>query len=110
MLARLRADPDREVGDALLDQRLVAGIGNKWKAEALWAARVSPWVTVGEADVRAVLDAAHDLMRARPPNRVYRRRLCSRCGTPIRSYPQGEAARTAFWCQSCQRGGKEPGS
>ena len=44
MLARLRAQPQsREVGDALLDQRLVAGIGNMWKAEALWEARVSPW-------------------------------------------------------------------
>ena len=43
MLARLRAEPSRAVGDALLDQRLVAGIGNIWKAESLWEARVSPW-------------------------------------------------------------------
>jgi len=42
MLARLRTDPEREVGDALLDQRLVAGIGNLWKPEALWEARISP--------------------------------------------------------------------
>jgi endonuclease VIII len=110
MLARLRADPSRELGDALLDQRLVAGIGNKWRAEALWHARVSPWVTVGEADLRAVLEAAHTLMRTRPPTRVYRRRLCPRCGTPIRSYPQGEATRRAYWCPACQRGGREPGS
>src|SRR3954454_10867150 len=44
MLARLRAESSaRAVGDALLDQRLVAGIGNLWKAEALWEARISPW-------------------------------------------------------------------
>src|SRR5690348_14871817 len=43
MAARLCAAPERELGDALLDQRLVAGIGNLWRAEALWEARVSPW-------------------------------------------------------------------
>src|SRR5438034_1382214 len=68
MLARLRAGPqDREIGDALLDQRLVAGIGNVWKAEALWAARVSPWrrlESVDDAELRAVLEAAHSLLRA----------------------------------------------
>jgi endonuclease VIII len=110
MVARIRAEPSRELGDALLDQRLVAGIGNMWKAEALWAARVSPWVTVGEADVRAVLETAHLLMKAQATRRVYRRRVCSRCGTPIRAYPQGDAARTAHWCPTCQRGGREPGS
>src|SRR5919201_4838105 len=43
MIERLRREhPGREIGDALLDQRLVAGIGNVWKAESLWRARVSP--------------------------------------------------------------------
>src|SRR5262249_14258024 len=59
MLPRLRAEPqERELGDALLDQRLVAGIGNVWKAEALWEARVSPWRPLGEVgddELRAVL-------------------------------------------------------
>jgi hypothetical protein len=62
MVARLRAeDRGRAVGDALLDQRLVAGIGNVWKAEALWAARVSPWRPLREIsddELRAVLGAA----------------------------------------------------
>ena len=50
MLANLRAgDRSRAVGDALLDQRSVAGIGNKWKAEALWAAELSPWRPLGQA-------------------------------------------------------------
>ena len=61
-----REPPAREVGDALLDQRLVAGIGNIWKAEALWEARVSPWRRLADVDddeLRAVLEAAHRLMR-----------------------------------------------
>ena len=114
MLARLRAGPqEREVGDALLDQRLVAGIGNLWKAEALWEARVSPWRRLGELEdeeLPAVLEAAHSLMRTalhgrRPPRQVYRRagRPCPRCGGTVRSAPQGEHARTAYWCPGCQK-------
>jgi endonuclease VIII len=113
MLARLRTDAEREVGDALLDQRLVAGIGNLWKAEALWEARVSPWrrlEEVGNSELRAVLEAAHTSMRTsvegrRPVRHVYRRagRLCPRCGGIIRSEPQGANARTAYWCPECQR-------
>jgi endonuclease-8 len=113
MVANLRAvSPDREVGDALLDQRLVAGIGNVWKAEALWWARVSPWRPLGEADdddLRAVLREAARLMRrsvdtGREERAVYRRagRPCRRCGTPIESRGQGEANRTAYWCPACQ--------
>jgi endonuclease-8 len=120
MLARLRSDPGRELGDAILDQRLVVGIGNLWKAEALWEARVSPWRRVGEVDdaeLRAVLDAAHALMRTaldgpRPQRRVYRRagRLCPRCGRIVRSAPQGDHTRTAYWCPGCQVGGNAPPS
>jgi endonuclease VIII len=120
MLVRLRADPGREVGDALLDQRLVAGIGNLWKAEALWEARVSPWRRLEEVDdseLRAVLEAAHTLMQvsvegSRPQRRVYRRvgRLCPRCGSVVRSAAQGDNARTAYWCPGCQVGGNAPPS
>lgn len=119
MVERFREQPrQREVGDALLDQRLVAGIGNLWKAEALWEARVSPWRELGsvrELELRATLDAAHRLMRAavegtRPLRRCYRRagRPCPRCSTLVRSFPQGDDARTAYWCPNCQRGGREP--
>jgi endonuclease-8 len=119
MLARMRAEPqDREIGDALLDQRLVAGIGNVWRAEALWEARVSPWrplTEVTDEELHAVLESAHRLMRqgvegTRAPRHVYRRasRACRRCGTPIRSHAQGEAARIAYWCPGCQPGGREP--
>lgn len=121
MLARLRrAEQTRAVGDALLDQRLVAGIGNVWKAESLWGAQVSPWrplADVSDDELRSALDAAHRLMKlrvggARPLRRVYRRggRPCVRCGTRIRSHPQGDNARTAYWCPGCQRGGREPPS
>ncbi len=113
MVARLRAEPQRRaVGDALLDQRLVAGIGNLWRAEALWEARVSPWRELGattDDELRAVLDAAHRLMRgrldgARGTSRVYRRagRPCPRCGAAVRSRPQGAHARTTYWCPGCQ--------
>lgn len=114
------AEQQREIGDALLDQRLVAGIGNIWKAEALWEARVSPWRTladVADDELAAVLEAAHRLMRdsvdgTRPQRRVYRRagRGCPRCGAVIRSAPQGENARTAYWCPQCQVGGNAPAS
>jgi endonuclease VIII len=121
MLERLRGGPQEcEVGDVLLDQRLVAGIGNLWKAEALWEARVSPWRRLedgGEAELRAVLERSHTLMREsvdghRPPRRVYRRagRACPRCGGVIRSAPQGDNARTAYWCPACQVGGNAPPS
>jgi endonuclease VIII len=121
ILARLRGEPQgRELGDALLDQRLVAGIGNLWKAEALWEARVSPWrrlEEVGDEELRAVLEAAHRLMRtsvegARPRRHVYRRagRPCQRCGGLVRSAPQGGNARTAYWCPRCQVGGAAPPS
>jgi endonuclease VIII len=119
MLERFRATPQaRAVGEALLDQRLVAGIGNMWKAEALWDARVSPWRPLAEVvdvELLAVLDSAARMMRAgldgaRPLRHVYRRagRPCRRCGGVVRSYPQGEGARTAYWCPGCQRGGREP--
>jgi len=113
MLTRLRAGPqERAVGDALLDQRLVAGIGNLWRAEALWEARISPWRRLGDLgddELRAVLEAAHLLMRTaldgrRPARRVYRRVgwPCPRCGGIVRSAPQGDQARLAYWCPGCQ--------
>jgi endonuclease VIII len=117
MLARLRSvDQDRELGDALLDQTLVSGIGNKWKAEALFEVSLSPWSRLREVrddEVESLLQTASRLMRGpRRRNRVYRRsaRPCPRCGTTIRSRGQGENARMAYWCPSCQAGTGRPGS
>jgi formamidopyrimidine-DNA glycosylase len=119
-LSRALAGRLTPIKAALLDQRVVAGIGNLWKAEALWEARVSPWRPVAEVDdaeLRAVLEAAHTLMRtavegSRPARRVYRRagRPCPRCGGTVRSWPQGDGARTAYWCPECQVGGNAPPS
>ena len=114
MLSNLRSNRDREIGEALLDQRLVAGVGNLWKAESLWEARISPWRRVRElndGELRSVLEAAHQLMSASAETRserrsVYKRagRACRRCGTRIRSRGQGDANRTAYWCPRCQEG------
>lgn len=113
MVANLRHEhAGRELGDALLDQRLVAGIGNMWKAEALWHARLSPWLRLDDVTddelERALLVAAR-LMHASVARRsdrreVYRRagRPCRRCGEPIRSRGQGDDNRTAYWCPRCQ--------
>jgi endonuclease-8 len=114
IVSRFRSvDQRRELGDALLDQRLVAGIGNVWKAEALWHARVSPWRPVGDTsdqELRAVLDEAARLMRrsvdtGRAERAIYRKagRPCPRCRTAIESHGQGDANRTAYWCPGCQR-------
>jgi endonuclease-8 len=112
MIANLRRDPRRAIGDALLDQRLVAGIGNVWRAEALSEARVSPWrplAGVSDDELRGVLQAAHELMTAsvetgRERRVVYNRagRGCRRCGTPIQARGQGDDNRTAYWCPVCQ--------
>jgi endonuclease VIII len=121
MLRNLRAErQERPVGDALLDQRRVAGIGNLWKAEALWEAQVSPWRQLGDVsaeELRAALEAAHRLMRGRLDGvrgraRVYRRKRqpCPRCGTAIRSWPQGDGARMAYWCPRCQAGEEPAGA
>jgi endonuclease VIII len=119
MLVRLReTDQGRELGDALLDQRLVAGIGNAWKAEALWRARLSPWRRLGDltdAELQSVLGEAAELMRAsveghRVPKATYRKagRPCPRCGETIRSRGQGDDNRIAYWCPACQKGEPPP--
>jgi endonuclease-8 len=118
IVTSLRSASKRGVGDALLDQRLVAGIGNIFKNEACFAARQDPWQAVGElpdAQLIRVAQAAHDLMQAavdqgRDDRAVYRRagRPCPRCGTPIRSRGQGDANRTTYWCPVCQGGAPSP--
>jgi endonuclease VIII len=115
MVRRLRgAGPKLRLGEALLRQRLVAGIGNMWMAEALWAVRLSPWTPLGALSDEQLLVAVREasrLMRrslehGRAPggHAVYRRagRACRRCGTPIRSRGLGDENRTAYWCPVCQ--------
>jgi endonuclease-8 len=118
-VARLRSRPELRLGEALQTQRLVAGIGNMWMAEALWDVRVSPWElvgAVGEETLRDAVTAARRLMQdslatGRPGRQVYRRagRPCPRCGTIVRSRGLGDDNRTAYWCPACQAGAGPPG-
>jgi endonuclease-8 len=122
MLARLRAaDSTRWFGETLLDQSLVAGIGNMWLAEALWAVELSPWrrlADVAEEERLRALESAAELMRASVDrgregrHQVYRQagRPCPRCGTRIKSWGQGDENRTAYWCPGCQKGNDPPGA
>jgi hypothetical protein len=115
MIANLRRNPRRAIGDALLDQRLVAGIGNVWKAESLWKVRVSPWLPVAEVsdeELRAVLEAAHELMTAsvetgRGRRVVYNRagRGCRRCGTRLRRADRATTTASPTGARSVRRGG-----
>jgi endonuclease-8 len=112
VVGAMRAEPGRGLGDALLDQTLVAGIGNIFKSEACFAARVDPWRAVGDLsdeELRAVLLAAREQMLdavaagGRKRFSVYRGRgPCPACGKPIASRGQGDANRTTYWCPSCQ--------
>ena len=121
---RLQAGPDRAIGEALLDQRNLAGLGTIYRAETLFLRGVSPWQPV--ADVEALpelVDLAQRLLDANKErvgqvttgNRargqetwVYGRagRPCRRCGTPVRRASQGAALeeRLIFWCPRCQPG------
>ncbi|MDQ3644672.1 MAG: hypothetical protein M3356_04090 [Actinomycetota bacterium] len=113
-LRRLREDdPTRGIGDALLDQRTVAGIGNLWKAEACFATGLDPWrrtAEVPDKEALAVVRAARGAMQAsveqglRVSSAVYDRAglPCPRCNTRVRARGQGEDNRTTFWCPGCQ--------
>jgi len=125
-LRRLRADPDRAVADAILDQRNLAGIGNLYKNELCFLAGVHPALPVGDVPdlprlvrrARAALDANKHRVeqtltgdtRRGQQTWVYRReRLpCRRCGTRIRFAQQGPPTqeRGTYWCPTCQ---PEPG-
>ena len=126
---RLR-DPVRAamaIGEALIDQRALAGIGNVYKNEILWIEQVSPFAAVSdlsdEALVRLVATGRRLLLANVTPGRraervttsgdrgapgpvyVYGRtgRPCRRCRTPIASAQQGrDIPRTTYWCPACQ--------
>jgi endonuclease VIII len=115
---RLSAEPGRPIGEALLDQRNLAGIGNLYKAEVLFLRGVNPWQPAGTvADLGAMAELARRLLDANKDRIgqvttgsarrgeetwVYGRRgrPCRRCGTPVRS--EGQQDRVTFWCPSCQ--------
>jgi endonuclease VIII len=119
---RLRDREFTALGEALLDQRAVAGIGNVVKSESLFIEGLDPWTPVSafsDEELHAVLRRAGKLLAAntgggrrvttgrRAPGEalwVYRRtgQACRRCGTLIRARRQGSQARTTYWCPRCQ--------
>src|SRR5215470_16638974 len=122
---RLRARPQMQIAEALLDQRALAGIGNVYKSETLFIERINPWTRVADvpdaALVRLVATAhrlLHENVRPGSPHRITTRRdlagrgslwvygragrPCLRCGTPIQTRRQGELNRSTYWCPTCQ--------
>jgi endonuclease VIII len=115
-LRRLREDdPTRPIGDALLDQRTIAGIGNLWKVEACFLAGIDPWRPTGRVtddEALAVVRAARPRMQQSAQDGNQRRFKtiygragipCPRCGAPILSRGQGDDNRITYWCAGCQR-------
>lgn len=115
-LRRIRSDdPGRPLGDALLDQRNLAGVGNIWKAEGCWEAGLDPWRplrSLSDDDLLALIEAVRPRMQRSAVEgpratqaRTYGRagRACPRCGTAVVARGQGEANRTTYWCPGCQR-------
>jgi endonuclease-8 len=121
---RVLADPHREIGLALLDQRNLAGIGNMYRVELLFLRGITPWTAVGEVpDLPAVVELGRRLMVANKgrveqittgskkrgeTHWVFERsgRPCRRCGTRILSAEQGDPPyqRQTYWCPRCQLG------
>lgn len=118
---RLRTHDAAPIGEAVMNQTLVAGIGNVYKSETLFLARLDPWRPVGTIPDRELLDylgMTHKLMRENrgrgwrttrpaasgPRLWVYGRNgdLCLVCGGVIHRRAQGDAARTTYWCPVCQ--------
>ncbi|ALG12869.1 DNA-formamidopyrimidine glycosylase family protein [Kibdelosporangium phytohabitans] len=117
----LAADPAREIGVALLDQRVMAGVGNVYKAEVCFLLGVSPWTPVSGVDTARAVELSRDLLRrnAMNPRRnttgstmrgrelwVYEqtRRGCLKCGGRIRVADQGAGldVRKTWYCPVCQ--------
>lgn len=107
-----RLGAGREIGDALLDQRIIGGIGNAIRLEGLFRAQISPWRKVEEltaAELELVVEENQRVMqvsmaKGRRPREIYRanRRGCPRCGSAVQSRGQGDDNRTAYWCPACQ--------
>ncbi len=115
-LRRLREDdPTRPIGDALLDQRTLAGIGNLWKVEACFAQAIDPWRPTGEVSDEEALGLVHwarPKMRdsaARGTQTRYKKiygtygKPCPRCDGKIMQRGQWDDNRPTYWCPGCQK-------
>ena len=121
-LTRLLAEPARPLGEALLDQTNLAGIGNMYMAELCFTSGAHPTAAIGtvsdlprlvrrarlmlEANKERAIQSTTGDLRPRERTWVYRRDTspCRRCGTPIRVDMVGQPGqeRAAYWCPSCQ--------
>jgi len=128
-LRRLRRHPEVEIGVAIMNQRILAGVGNVYKSEALFLCRLSPFTPVrclSDEELRGLLAECHRLLRlngSRGRRRTYfglreADRLwayqragepCRVCGSPIRVRRQGLDLRTTYYCLECQGGPAEGG-
>lgn len=123
-LARLQTLAELELGDAILRQSAVAGIGNVYKSELLFLERIDPFARVHQlapTQLLALLERARTLLRfnaehaggrrtradGRAGTYVYERsgKPCRECGTVIRMRRQGPLARSTYWCPRCQSSG-----
>jgi endonuclease-8 len=126
-VVNLTAQPDRELGQALLDQRVLAGLGNLYRTEMCFLLGVSPWCPVSSVDPEQTVRMGRDLLwrNADRPEQsttgalgwdaqhwVFERagRPCRRCGTRIRTAMQGPGhqARITYVCTTCQPGPHPP--
>src|SRR5256712_1802839 len=122
-LRRIRAQPERDIATAFLDQRTLSGIGNEIKNETLFITRTWPWARIADLaddDLRRIVLAARDLLRRNRdggPRRsrfvLDRRQLrsvqerrglpCYECGTPIEVGNHPGEFRKSYYCPSCQK-------
>jgi endonuclease-8 len=120
--ARAAEHPERRIADVLLDQRVVAGIGNIYKSDSLFEVGIDPRTPVAAlapAVLEAIYAAARRQMRAtlvtaprslsgvrsdRAAHLVYGRtgQPCPRCGASIQCYSLGEPPRWTWSCPGCQ--------
>lgn len=122
-LRRLVADPSRSISEALLDQRVMAGVGNVWRCELCFLRGLDPWTPVGAVREPSRLVALAKRMfeanrgtgshvttgdvRAGYRHWVYGRRgqRCRRCGTTVAVRGAGDEERGTWWCPACQPAG-----
>ncbi len=133
--ANLAAQGRRAIGAALLDQTLLAGLGNLYRTEVCFLAGVTPWTPAAEVDLARIVDLSHRLLWANRDRAlqvttgdtrrgrwhyVFEQRRCLRCGTAIaRNLQDGDGQaveattgsgrqRLTYWCPSCQAGPAPP--
>ncbi|MEM1304398.1 MAG: DNA-formamidopyrimidine glycosylase family protein [Planctomycetota bacterium] len=123
VVPRLRVHDAAPIGEAVMNQTIAAGIGNVYKSETLFLAKINPWLAVrglSDEQLGEYLSLTHKLMRRNRTGGkrttrfaagggrlwVYGRRgdACYVCGATVLARRQGEAARNTFWCPRCQPG------